>query len=258
MVRLRNAIVCAPASSMTLGITTRDVGPPDVERALAQHARYCKALERCALQVTSLPPDPSFPDSTFVEDTAVLAERCAVVTHPGAESRRGEIAAIRDGLRRFFPALEAISAPGTLDGGDVCRVGDRFIIGISARTNEEGARQLGGFLERAGYSWTPVDIRGIEGLLHLKSGMAALDDDRLLLIDGLAERSELAAHRVVGVEPREWRAANCVRVNQHLLLPRGYPATERALRRMGFSLVVLDVSEFEKMDGGLSCLSLRF
>ncbi len=255
---LTNAIVRPPGSSFSRGLTTAGMGAPLLERVLEQHERYCEALERCGLILTRLEPDPRHPDSTFVEDTAVLTGRCAILARPGAASREGEVAGIRDALAGWYRSFRIITPPGTLDGGDVCQAGDHFFIGISARTNEEGARQLAVFLAEEEYASTRVDMRGIEGVLHLKSGMASLGDHRLVLIDALAGRNILRGHDVVPVEQAENYAANCVRVNDHVLLAAGYPRLQAALRGKGYSVITLEMDEFRKMDGGLSCLSLRF
>jgi dimethylargininase len=140
---------------------------------MQQHATYCTALEKCGLSLTRLEPDPRYPDSTFVEDTAILTARSAILTHPGAVSRRGEVPSVEAALAQIYPSLTTIKPPGTLDGGDVCQVEDHFFIGLSARTNEAGAQQLTDFLEEDGYTVSLVDIQGLESTLHLKSGMAA-------------------------------------------------------------------------------------
>lgn len=254
----RRAIVRPPAGNFAEGLTTVDLGVPDVARALGQHARYCDALERCGLALTRLEPDPRFPDSTFVEDTAILTPRGAVLTRPGAPSRSGEVEAIETALRPFFPDLLRIAAPGTVDGGDICEAGDHFFLGISERTNPEGARQLARHLERLGHSSAEVDIRGIPGILHLKSGIAAIDARRLVVIDALAGHPAFRGYELVRVAPEEAYAANCVRVNDALFVAAGYPRFEAQARRLGLEVIALDMSEFAKMDGGLSCLSLRF
>jgi dimethylargininase len=254
----RHAIVRPPSSSFARGITTAGLGAPVLELALEQHARYCEALERCGLSLTRLEADPRYPDGTFVEDDAVLTPRTAVLARPGAESRRGEIEEIREALARHYRAVSAVTAPGTLDGGDICEAGDRFFIGISRRTNEEGARQLARFLEPEGFGVTFVDIRGTPGILHLKSGIACLEGGRLVLIDALAGREEFRGREVIRVEERENYAANCVQANDAVLLAAGHPAMQASLSRLGYKVIPLDVSEYRKMDGGLSCLSLRF
>jgi len=255
---LSKAIVRPPDSRFAEGLTTSGLGEPILEKALEQHARYCEALEGCGLSLTRLDPDPRHPDGTFVEDDAVLTPGCAILTRPGAESRRGEVAAIREALARFYRSLRAIEAPGTVDGGDICEADGHFFIGISERTNGPGAEQLASFLEKEGFTSSLVDIRTLKGILHLKSGIACLGDRRLVLIDALARRQEFRGYEAVRVESAEEYAANCVRVNDRVLLAAGFPVLEKSLVRMGYKVVTLEMSEFRKMDGGLSCLSLRF
>jgi dimethylargininase len=252
------AIVRQPGENFVDALTSVSLGAPDCDKALQQHCRYCDALERCGLRVTLLEEDLRHPDSTFVEDTAVLTSRSAILARPGATSRQGEVAAIREPLKRSFSTLYEINAPGTLEGGDICKAENHFFIGISQRTNEEGARQLAEFLAREGCTSSFVDIRGIEGLLHLKSGMAYIGDNNLVLIEALAGHGRLRGYNLIRVDPRESYAANCVRVNDYVLLPFGYPSLGASLSQLGYKVLPINVFEFQKMDGGLSCLSLRF
>ena len=254
----RRAIVRPPAPNFVQGLTTVDLGTPVYETALAQHERYCEALQQCGLVLTRLPPDHRFPDSTFVEDTAILTGGVAILTRPGAPSREGEVVGIEDALSLFFSGFARIAAPGSLDGGDVCEAGDHVFIGISQRTNPEGARQLAHYLAGAGLTSEVIDIRAIDGILHLKSGIAWLDGRRLVVIDALAGDPALRGWALVPVAPEEAYAANLVPVNGFVLVADGYPRTAQALRELGHQLLPLDMSEFRKMDGGLSCLSLRF
>lgn len=253
------AIVRPPANNFAEGLTTACLGAPDVELALAQHAAYCRALERNGCTLTTLPADARYPDSTFVEDSAlILPGRDAILTRPGAGSRAGEVAAIKPCILREFPAAAEIVAPGTLDAGDVCEAGNHVFIGLSHRTNAEGARQLSAWLSSFGVQATTVDIRNVPGILHLKSGVVAIEEHRLVAIPALASHSVFAGFEVLSVAAGEEYAANCVRVNDVVFVAAGYPHTHAQLRAYGYTLEVLDMSEFERMDGGLSCLSLRF
>jgi dimethylargininase len=165
---------------------------------------------------------------------------------------------IRAILARTHSDMREISAPGTLDGGDVCEAGDHFFIGISERTNDAGARQLGSILAERGYTSAVIDVRGIDGILHLKSGIAYVGEGRVVAIESLARHAALQDREVIPVPRGEEYAANCVRVNDRVLFAAGHPALERTLRRLGYDLIPLEMSEFQKMDGGLSCLSLRY
>jgi dimethylargininase len=256
-VRLTQALVSRPSPNFADGLTEGGYGVPVFAVAKAQHARYCETLERCGLGLTYLPTDARFPDGTFIEDTAVLTRRGAILTRPGAESRRGEVPNVREALVGVLPLLGEIEAPGTVDGGDVCEAGDRYLIGISARTNEDGARQLAAILASHGHESTTVDVRGVPGLLHLKSGLSALDDGRLVAIPALAARDEFRSYSFVRVAQRESYAANCVSINGRVVMARGFPILEGALEKLRYDVVTLEMSEFRKMDGGLSCLSLR-
>ena len=254
----QRAIVRVPSENFAAGLTTVSLGTPDYGRALEQHEAYCAALEQCGLRLTRLEADQRYPDSTFVEDTAVLAKRCAVLTNPGAPSRAGEVEEISKTLAGFCSELHSISEPGTLDGGDVCEAGNHFFIGISERTNEAGAQRLAELLTSFDYTASLVDIRDVDGILHLKSGLAYLSDNRLVVIEALHNRVEFRGYDLVRVNPGEEYAANCVSINGYVLVAAGHPAWEGKLRELGYKTVALDMSEFQKMDGGLSCLSLRF
>lgn len=252
------AIVRAPAPNFADGLTTFWGGRPDHSRALAQHETYCAALAECGVRVVRLEPDLAHPDSTFVEDVAVVTSRFAIVTRPGADSRRDEVEGIREPLQRFFDRMYEIQSPGTLDGGDVCRAEDHFFIGVSQRTNEEGAEQLAAILGRGDYSSTLVDIRGMPEALHLKSEIAYVGERTLVVSQAMAKRREFLDYELLRVAPEETYAANCVRVNDRVLVAEGFPRVARMLTSEGHEILVLDVSEFRKMDGGLSCLSIRF
>lgn len=252
------AIVRPPSERFADGLTSVDLGVPDLERALVQHREYCDALVRCGLTLIELEADPEYPDSTFVEDTAIVTANCSVITLPGAASRKGEIVSMAETLSKHYDKVDHIQPPGTIDGGDVCQIGSHFLIGISDRTNEAGANQLSGFLKAAGYTSSHVDIRGTDGLLHLKSGITYLGDGRLLVADMLIGRPEFDGYEIVRVPAGEEYAANCIRVNDHLLFAAGFPRLQENLHALGYNIIELRVSEFEKMDGGLSCLSLRF
>jgi dimethylargininase len=255
---MNRAIVRKPARSLSEGLTKANLGLPDYDKALLQHEQYCAALERCGLTLTLLEADEAFPDSTFVEDTAVLTRQCAMLTRPGAHSRLDEVEGLAEILLQSFPVVERIEEPGTLEGGDICEAGNHFFIGLSERTNEAGAEQLKSFLTRVGCTSSFMDIRSLRGLLHLKSGLAWLGGNRLVVTDSLACLKDLAPFELLRVAAEEEYAANCVRINDYVLIASGYPKFANALAGLGYQSIVLDMSEFQKLDGGLSCLSLRF
>ncbi|CAN5251874.1 arginine deiminase family protein [soil metagenome] len=257
-IRFTRAIVRPPAENFADGLTRAELGRPSHALALEQHAAYCRALTACGLELLLLAPDARYPDSCFVEDTAVLLPEGAMLTRPGAESRLGEVDAVRAALAGVFPALACITAPGTVDGGDICEAGRVVFIGLSRRTNAEGAAQLAQWLRGMGYEPRLVSIHGIDTILHLKSGLSWLGDGRLLVIDALAGHPEFADFECVAVDPGELYAANAVRVNDRVLIAAGFARLEARLRALGYSPIALDMGEFEKMDGALTCLSLRF
>lgn len=253
------AVVRVPGANFALGLTTMSAQSlPDVAKALAQHSAYCRALAQCGLKVTVLGADEGYPDGTFVEDTFVISQRVAIATRPGAKTRMGEVASVAGELRRLPQELAQIEPPGTVDGGDICQVDDHFLIGLSARTNEAGAAQLAAILARHQYTSSMVDIRGHSALLHLKSGIAYLGERRFLVAPGFPPISELAGTRRIEVAAEETYAANAVRVNDEVLIAAGFPKLADTLTKLGHRIRALDMSEFAKMDGGLSCLSLRF
>ena len=230
----RRAIVRPPAPNFADGLTTVDLGVPDVAKALDQFEAYCEALEGCGLELLRLLADPRHPDSTFVEDTAILTRARRHPHAPGrAEPRRARSPRSRRPSPGSSRSPPASTAPGTVDGGDVCEAGNHFFIGLSARTNEEGARQLAVHLERMGYTSATVDIRGVAGILHLKSGIAAPDGRRLVVIEALAGHPAFRGWDLVRVDPAENYAANCSRVNDAVLVAAGFPKFEASLRALG-------------------------
>jgi dimethylargininase len=256
------AVVRPPARNFAAGLSSAVEGAPDVDRALEQHAAYVRALSDCGLKVTCLEPDAEYPDATFVEDTAIVTARGAILTRPGARSREGEVRSMARCLWHFYAQLPAIAAPGTVDGGDVCEADGHFLVGVSARTNAEGARQLAEHLGRLGYTSSTIDIRSIPTLLHLKSGIAYLGEGLWggdgAIAETLRSQSGIDVRDLILVPASEAYAANCVRVNDAILVAAGYPELSAALGERGRRVLHLEMSEFRKMDGGLSCLSLRF
>lgn len=266
------AIVRPPAQNFAEGLTTAGLGAPDYIRALEQHEAYCAALERCGLSLIKLDADPNYPDACFVEDTAVIipefAFQCArdptptrvVLTRPGAASRAGEVQSIHAAFEQSAPefSILQIEPPGTLDGGDICEAGEHYFIGLSERTNEAGAEQLSQFVTAHGYTAAFIDIRGNDSLLHLKSGLAYLDNNRLVVTKTLDKRKEFADFHLLVVPRGQEYAANCIKVNDYVLVAAGHEPFEQKLRKIGYQTLALDMTEFQKMDGGLSCLSLRW
>ncbi len=246
------AIVRRPGRNFANGITTSNLGKPDFEKALEQHSAYCEALKKCGVELTVLDADERYPDGCFVEDTAVVNSRVKVISRPGAATRRGEEEAIARVLAASGP-IERIAAPGTLEGGDILRAENHYFIGISERTNREGADQLSAILAKHGF--TSSFIR-VEAGLHLKSDIAYLGDGNLISTPVFSHVAQPA--NTIILDPEEYYSANCLRVNDFLLIAKGFPKSKRKILDLRYSIIELDMSEFRKMDGGLTCLSLLF
>lgn len=249
------AIVKTPCQAMVHGISAAGLGQPNYELALLQHQNYITALEHCGLQVTILPADEAFPDSCFVEDPAIITSHGAIITRLGADSRAGETQAIEQALSAHFSKWATIESPGTLDGGDVMMVGSHFYIGLSDRTNAAGAQQLIDWLRSMNMDGSTVDM---SEMLHLKTGVSYLENNQLVAAGEFVSHPAFREFDVLEVLPPESYAANCIWVNDKVIMPMGFPATQAMLEHAGFQVVLCDVSEFQKLDGGLSCLSLRF
>lgn len=252
---IQRAIVRTPCPEMIYGLTTVQLGKPNYAKALEQHAHYIAALESLGVTVEILPPDQNYPDSTFVEDTALLTPDAAVITRPGAPSRRGETQAIEKVLANYFQQIFFIEEPGTLEAGDILQVESHFYIGISQRTNTSGAEQMIRILNNLGYSASTIPLRE---LLHLKSGVAYLGNKYLVVAGELIHCPEFTDFHQIKITPTESYAANCLAINGSILLATGFPRTYQAVQELGYPIIELDMSEFRKIDGGLSCLSLRF
>ena len=249
------AIVKRPCQNMVKGITTARLGRPDYHKAIEQHDQYIQALEACGLHVTILEADEKFPDSTFIEDTCLITPACAVVTRPGADTRKGETAAVKQALNNTRIQVESIREPGTLDAGDIMMVGDRYYTGLSDRTNPSGADQLGKILEPFGYQVVPIPL---STMLHLKTGLSYLENNNLLAYGEFLTRPEFREFNLLAVDRDEAYAANSIWINEKVVVPEGFPKTRAMIEKQGYKTVTVDVSEFRKLDGGLSCLSLRF
>ena len=257
MCHYEEAITRQPCSKFADGLTHGLLGRPDVDLAVRQHQQYVEALRSCGAEVTVLPPEDAFPDSCFTEDEAVVTDRMAVLPSPCRPSRQGEEVLIRPVIEKYYAGrIEQITRPGTLEGGDICRDGDHFFVGISSRTNEEGARQFAEIVSRYGFTCDFCDIRGIR-ILHLSTGMSYIGDNTVICVPDFRHFEAYAPYRVIVTSPEEAYAANCVRMNDKVIMADGFPETEEKLRSAGFDVVKVPMTEFEKQDGGLSCLSIR-
>lgn len=254
----KHTIVRTPCSKVCDGITSvPELGKPIYEKALEQHTAYIEALKKCGVDVLVLPPLEDYPDSCFVEDVAVVAEKCAIITNPGADTRNGETADIIPAIRKFYndDQIGHITAPGTLEGGDVMKCGNTYYIGVSARTNEEGIKQFAEFFGKFGYETVAVPLSEV---LHLKTGVNYLENGKMLVSGEFIDKEVFADYEKLVVPEAEAYGANCIWMNGTVIVPEGYPTVQKAVEDAGYPVITVDTSEFRKIDGGLSCLSLRF
>jgi len=228
--------------------------PIDLTLARAQHEAYGRCLTEAGCRVQCLASGPDMPDSVFIEDIAIVFDEMAVMTRPGAASRRLETSGVAEALGKYRQ-LHAIEDPGTLDGGDVLVVGRRVFVGRSRRTNEAGIDQLCGLLAAHGYDVVPVEVRGC---LHLKSAVTRLDDDLLLINRAWLPAEPFSAFEAIDVHPREPGAANALRVGGRIVYSSGFPRTLERLERRGLSVRTVDASEVAKAEGAVTCCSLIF
>lgn len=248
-----HAITRLPGPDYAQGLTTQTWAAPELDLALTQHERYVDLLRSLGLSVTVLPSAPGYPDACFVEDTAVVTREVAVISRPGAPSRQGEVQSMIGPLSTYRP-LARIEAPGTLDGGDILQVGHRFFIGISDRTNGHGARQLADILSKYGYESAFIEVAAG---LHLKSSLNFIGQNTMLVTNDFADHPAIQGFRRIVCPAGEEYAANTLLVNDTLITPTGYPATRALLAAFDLPVIETDTSEYRKMDGGLTCLSLR-
>lgn len=249
------AIVRRPGQSIVSGLSNSGQEAPAYEKTLLQHHRYCAALEQCGLDVQVLEAEEAYPDSTFVEDVAVLTPHCAILASPGAESRKKEVAVIQQLLEYLYPQVERIDAPGTLEGGDVMQIGGHYYIGQSNRTNHTGAQQLIDILAKYGM---PGSIIPVSNFLHLKTGVTWVGENTLVAADEFISHPKFQSFNIIPTLPEERGAANCISINDKIIMPAGFPRMRELLDQVGSEVIEVDISEFAKIDGGLTCLSLRF
>lgn len=251
-----HALCRAPARSVTDGLRATDHGDPNPDRFATEHSAYVAALRDAGCDVTVLPADEAFPDSVFIEDPALVLNGVAIVLRPGAESRIGEAAALRPALVDTMKDVVDLKSAGYVDGGDILCTDDHVLIGLSARTNRQGAEDLRPLVEALGYEMkiltTPPEI------LHFKTESSLLDAQTILATPALAASGAFEGMAVIETPAGEEAAANAIRVNDRVFLSAGYPRTAEKLDKAGYALTVLDTSQAALVDGGLSCMSLRY
>ena len=249
------ALVRPPTAAIRdCALTFLERQPIDFERARAQHVAYVAALQAVGVEVRELSPEPDLPDAVFVEDTAVVVDECAVIMRPGIESRQGETPSIASALAAVRPTVR-ITAPGTIEGGDVLRVGRTFFVGQTPRTNAEGTRQFAALLQPHGYEVVPVNPTGC---LHLKSAATFVGDETILVNPEWIAVDIFSRWQCIPVAQAEPCGANAVLAGDVVHLAASAPLTRRKLDALGFATAAIDTSEFEKAEAALTCLSLLF
>lgn len=229
--------------------------PINVALAHLQHMDYMACLRKLGATVIELPAEPSLPDSVFVEDTILLFDELAVLTRPGAQSRRFEVASIEAAFKPYRRVMARINEPGTIDGGDVLRIGKRVFVGLSARSNQAAIDQLQAIVAEYGYTVTPVHTREC---LHLKSAVTALSDDTVLINPDWVDVDVFSTYKQIPIDPSEPHAANVVRANGAIVMPSNFPRTQARITAAGFAVHPMDVSELQKAEGAVTCCSVLF
>jgi dimethylargininase len=254
--RFTHAITRRPGHSITGGLRAVDTGAPDLATMLTHHAAYVAALRATGATVIELDPLDAYPDSVFVEDTALCLPEGAVVMRPGAPSRLGEAAEMAPHLRALYGQVLTIDGPGHIEGGDILMTETEILVGRSARTDAAGIAELARKIAPWGHSVREVHTP--PGVLHFKTDCSLLDASTILATDRLAASGCFAGYKVIAVAEGEEAAANTIRFNDLVLMPAGFPKTAERIAKAGFTVREIGNSECAKLDGGMSCLSLRF
>jgi dimethylargininase len=239
-------------SIVSCELTHLDRTPIDLARARAEHEAYEAALRECGCRVQRLPADAAMADSVFIEDTAVVLDEVAIITRPGAASRRVETVAVREALREHR-TLRELTAPAMLDGGDVLRIGRRLLVGVGPRSNDEGRRQLASFVAPHGYS---VEAVPFAGCLHLKTAATLVADDTVVFNPEWVDAAALGVAQTIAVDPAEPFAANAVRLGDLAIYPAEFTRTRARLERAGIQVRTVPAAELAKAEGGVTCCSL--
>lgn len=233
---------------------TRPVKKIDVAFARQQHQAYCRALESLGLKLIKIEADDRFPDCCFAEDPAIVIGDTAIITRMGVSPRTGEELAIEKALKPY-KKIRRIKPPGTLEGGDVLQIGLRIYIGLSSRTNLSGIRQVRAIVSKSGYQVIPVRIKSV---IHLKTACSYLGSNYLILAGGCFDHSFFGDYRKIIVPKPESYSANCISVGSSVMAPKGCPRSKKLIQAAGFKVKELDMSEFRKGGGSLTCLSIIF
>ena len=250
-----HAIVRQPAKSIVKGLRAVDIGSPDYDQMICDHNDYVEALVSAGVKVISLTALDKFPDGQFVEDTALCLPEAVILMRPGAPSRLGEVCEIAPKLRALFNDVYEIKKPGHIEGGDILVTGKEILVGRSARTNANGVSQLSEIVNPLGYVMREVFIP--PEILHFKTDCSLLGRDEILSTKRLQASGCFDGYRVINVADGEEAAANAIRVNDYVIMPAGFPRTKEILEEHDYKVKVINNTECAKLDGGMSCLSLR-
>ncbi len=245
-----------PSKSVTSGLRAHDGTDPDAALFASQHEAYLEAIRQSGVEVLVLPALEEFPDSVFVEDAAICIQGAAIVTNPGASTRAGEGLAIKPTLDTEFDQVFTLPAEATLDGGDVLLTDTDAFIGLSERTNEAGYSELSNILSQFGYSGRRVNTP--KSILHFKSDCGLLDSNTIFATPALAATGAFEGYKILATPEGESAAANIICINGTVFISEGFPQSQKLLTQAGYKVVSLNTSEAAKVDGGLSCMSLRF
>jgi len=251
-----HAITRLPASSIVHGLRAEDVGNPDHAQMLQDHAHYVSTLQEAGAMVTELPALEAYPDAVFVEDVALCLPEVAILMRPGAVSRLGEVGEMESTLRDKYDEVLTIKGPGFIEGGDILTTAKEILVGRSERTDAAGVAELAAIVSNWGYRLR--EVMTPEGVLHFKTDCSLLDAETILSTKRLDASGCFADYRVIHTYDGEEAAANSIRFNQLVLMPAGFPSTRERLQAEGYDVREINNSECAKLDGGMSCLSLRF
>lgn len=251
-----HAITRLPADSVVDGLHAEGVGNPDYRQMLLDHADYVAALQQAGATVTELPALEAFADSVFVEDVALCLPELAILMRPGAESRAGEVAHMAPVLHEFYEHVEEISGPGHIEGGDILTTAREILVGRSARTDSAGIAELAAIVKP--WNFKLREVATPPGVLHFKTDCSLLDAETILATRRLDDTGCFEGYRVIHTADGEEAAANSIRFNGIVIMPAGFPRTRNRLLEAGYEIHEINNSECAKLDGGMSCLSLRF
>ena len=251
-----HAFTRAPAETVVDGLRAVDTGAPDLNVFRQHHADYVAALRSTGAEVIELPALPHFPDSVFIEDSALCLREGAIAMRPGAPSRLGEAAAIAPDLAKIYGTVRLIEGPGFIEGGDILTTEHEILVGKSARTDAEGVAELARLV--ADWGWGVREVQTPPDVLHFKTDCSLLDEETILATRCLADSGCFEGYRVIHTADGEEACANAVRFNELVVFPAGHPRTAEKLDKAGYSICQIGNSEAAKLDGGMSCLSLRF